>query len=377
MAYAFVRNLKTSTGANLKDFAQIQSAERHAKRQDLTSQARQRPDGDHRQNYFWSLVGEGLDGGGADYAAAFKAHKAAHGIKTERKGAALGLHLLVGVSPEWLTQDGGDARDLNNPLVQQLIHHAKLWAEEWMGEGAVWAVRYDTDEAGAGVVDILASPVRENRAGKAKTGKPSISVNKALKALQEEYGERTSYAAMQSSWAAYAQAEMDMSLDRGISASETSRGHVSPEAYKAGYEAGAQAGAAEAAESRREALRAAQEAKKARQDRMEAQAALEATHRSLVALRAKEAALQQQVETLSRETARLSAALHLARNLYASITETIRQVVPKIADELIARIDQAWERDTKRNPQAKPEKPKPEPQQPAPRRNSGPSGPSM
>ena len=69
MAYAFVRNLRTSTGANLKDFAQIQSAERHAKREDLTGKTRQRPDGDHRQNYFWSRAGEGLYHGGADYAA--------------------------------------------------------------------------------------------------------------------------------------------------------------------------------------------------------------------------------------------------------------------------------------------------------------------
>lgn len=374
MAYAFVRNLKTSSGANLKDFAQIQSAERHAKREDLTSKARQRPDGDHRQNYFWSRAGEGLDHGGADYAAAFKAHKAAHGIKTERKGAALGLHLLVGVSPEWLAEDG-DPRDLSNPRVQKLIEHAKLWAEEWMGEGAVWAVRYDTDEAGAGVVDILASPVRENRAGRAKTGKPSISVNKALKELHDEYDESTSYAAMQSSWADYAKEQLDLVLDRGNRASETNRKHVSPEAYKAGYEAGLQAGAAEAAESRREAQRAAQEAEKAHQGRMQAEAALAATERRLEALREKESAILHRVEQLRSETVRLSAALDLARNLYASVTETIRQVVPKFAEELIARIDQAWDRDTTRNPQAVPEKPEPEPQQPSPRLNSGPSGP--
>lgn len=375
MAYAFVRNLKTSTGANLKDFAQIQSAERHAKREDLTSKARQRPNGDHRQNYFWSRAGEGLDHGGADYAAAFKAHKAAHGIKTERKGAALGLHLLVGVSPEWLTQEGGDPRDLNNPYVQMLIEHAKLWAEEWMGKGAVWAVRYDTDEAGSGVVDILASPVRENRAGKAKTGKPSISVNKALKELQALYKEPTSYAAMQTSWADYMSSELDADLVRGKRVSETEREHVSPEAYKAGYEAGLQAGAAEAAESRREAQRAAQEAEKAHQVRMQAEVALVATERRLEALREKEGEILHRVEQLRRETVRLSAALDLARNLYASITETIRQAVPKFAEELIVRIDRAWDRDTTRNPQAMTEKPKPEPQQPASRRDSGPSGP--
>ena len=136
-----------------------------------------------------------------------------------------------------------------------------------------------------------------------------------------------------------------------------------------------QAGAAEAAESRREAQRAAQEAEKAHQGRMQAEAALGATEHRLQALREKEGAILHRVEQLRSETVRLSAALDLARNLYASITETIRQAVPKIADELIARIDQAWDRDTTRNPQAVPEKPEPEPQQPAPRWNSGPSGP--
>lgn len=369
MAYAFVRNLKTTSGANLKDFAQIQSAERHAKREDLTSQARQREDGDHRHNHFWSRAGEGLDHGGADYAAAFKAHKSAHGIKTERKGAALGLHLLVGVSPEWLAEDG-DPRDLSNPRVAELIDHATRWAESWMGSGAVWAVRYDTDEAGAGVVDILASPIRENRAGKAKAGKPSISVNKALKELQEAHGERTSYAAMQTSWADYARAHLDPALQRGQP--ESGQQHLTPEQFKARL-----AVEETTAQALREAQSATERAEEAHQGRLQAEAALRASERRLEALREEERKVGEHVQRLRSESVRLSVALDLARNLYASITATIRQAVPKIADELIARIDQAWDRDTKRNPQAMPE-PDPEPQKPAPpRRDSGPTGPGF
>ncbi|MFZ1302162.1 MAG: hypothetical protein WAQ27_06355 [Candidatus Microsaccharimonas sp.] len=288
MAYAFVRNLKTTSGANLKDFAQIQSAERHAKREDLTSQARQRADGDHRHNHFWSRAGEGLDGGGADYAAAFKAHKAAHGIKTERKGAALGLHLLVGVSPEWLAEKG-DPRDLSNPRVAELIDHARTWAESWMGAGAVWAVRYDTDEAGAGVVDILASPVRENRAGKAKTGKPSISVNKALKELQEAHGERTSYSAMQTSWAHYSHAHLDPALQRGQP--ESRQGHLTPEQFKARLVA------EEATKlARREALRATEKAKEAQRQVDDLESRLAPLRTAVALLDAHEAAEEQRRE---------------------------------------------------------------------------------
>ena len=70
--FAFVRDLQTGGGSNIKDFAQISSAEAHAKRLDATSQARQVKGSSHEDNHFWSLCGEGLKGGGADYVAAFK-----------------------------------------------------------------------------------------------------------------------------------------------------------------------------------------------------------------------------------------------------------------------------------------------------------------
>jgi len=144
MAYAFVRNLRTNSGANLKHFTQIQAAERHAKRLDLTSAARQRIDGDHRTNYFWSKAGEGLDNGGADYTDAYKAHKTEFEVKSERKNAAIGVHFLVGVSPDWLAETD-NPRGLDNSRVTSLIAQAKDWAESWMGDGAVWGEVEDLD----------------------------------------------------------------------------------------------------------------------------------------------------------------------------------------------------------------------------------------
>lgn len=228
--FAFVRNLRTSGGGNLKNFAQIQSAAAHARREDLTSQGRQDEGRSHKANYFWSKAGEGLEGGGADYVAAYKAHKAEFGIKTERKGAAIGIHLLVGVSPEWLAE-AGDPRDLGNERVQQLIAQTKIWAESWMGEGAVWAVRYDTDEKGSGIVDILASPIRAQK-HKSGSSKPSISVAKANAELAQKHGVLKGWEAMQTDWALHAQATLDQKLQRGTPKSETRRVHLFPEEFK-------------------------------------------------------------------------------------------------------------------------------------------------
>lgn len=229
--FAFVRNLQTSGGSNLKTFSQIKSAAAHAKRLDLTSQKRQVEGRSHESNYFWSKAGEGLERGGADYEQAYRRHKSQMGISTERKGAAIGQHLLVGVSPEWLAE-AGDPRDLDNPRVQELIAEAKEWAESWMGKGAVWAVRYDTDEKGAGVVDILASPIRTAH-HKSGTSKPSISVRKANAELAEKWGAANAFVAMQDDWAAHAQKRLSKSLQRGEPKQATQREHLTPEGYQA------------------------------------------------------------------------------------------------------------------------------------------------
>lgn len=229
--YAFVRNPTRESNKNhLASFSDIVSAESHAKRKDITSKSRQVEGRSHAANYFWSKVGEGLNEGGADYARAYREHKKQMGVKTERKNAAFGVHTLVGVSPEWL-EETGDPRDLDNVRVQQLIVEAKLWAESWMGEGAVWAVRYDTDEAGSGIVDILASPVR-TAYHKSGSSKPSISIRKANKELADKHGLSTGWAAQQTDWAKWAQAKLDKRLVRGKPRSESRREHIPPDLFK-------------------------------------------------------------------------------------------------------------------------------------------------
>lgn len=233
--FAFVRNPTRESNKNhLGSFSDIVSAESHAKRQDLTSQARQVEGRSHTANYFWSKAGEGLEGGGADYAKAYREHKKQMGVKTERKNAALGVHTLVGVSPEWL-EETGDPRSLKNPRVQQLIQEARKWAESWMGEGAVWAVRYDTDEAGSGIVDILASPIRTAK-HKSGSSKPSISVRKANTELAEKYDLKNGWAAQQTDWANWAQLNLDHQLQRGKPRKETKREHIPPDLFKELYE---------------------------------------------------------------------------------------------------------------------------------------------
>jgi len=247
--FAFIRQLQKGSGANLKTLSDIKSAERHANRLDNTSALRQRKGASHADNYFWSNIGEGLEAGGADYVAAYKAHKLRHGVKSERKGAALASHALVGVSPEWL-EETGSPHDLNNPRVQALIEASKAWVETWSGEGMVWGVRYDVDEVGSGVVDVLASPVHV-QFHKSGSSSPKISINKANDKLLSQVNERLkkewvtggqksedykpvrkSFRAMQYSWAWYAQEHLSPELQRGIYIETTRRQHLFPEEYK-------------------------------------------------------------------------------------------------------------------------------------------------
>ena len=110
------------------------------------------------------------------------------------------------------------------------------WAESWMGKGAVWALRYDTDEAGAGVVDVLASPIREAR-HKSGSSRPSISVRKANEELAARNGVQHAWRAMQTDWARFAQERLDPALRRGTPKAVTDREHVPPDDYREAMEA--------------------------------------------------------------------------------------------------------------------------------------------
>lgn len=138
----------------------------------------------------------------------------------EYKGAALGIHALCVVSPEWIKQSG-DLHDPRNPRNTALFEAAKAWGNKTFGAGSVVSARLDLDEAGGGVVDLVIIPVHEvKQRGKVKN---QVSVNKAY---EKAFGGGRVYGKMQDSWAEYCQQHLDLSIQRGKPKSETQREHV-------------------------------------------------------------------------------------------------------------------------------------------------------
>ena len=94
-----------------------------------------------------------------DLSKTFEEHITSSGAAL-RKGAYTALHMIVGVSPEWIA-DAGDVHDPKNPRVQALLRETQAWGEKELG--GVWHCRYDVDEKGSGIVDLICSPVRQNK----------------------------------------------------------------------------------------------------------------------------------------------------------------------------------------------------------------------
>lgn len=168
-----------------------------------------------------SLVRSGAEAGAAllwagseavsdprDAAAALQACRIEAGAGL-RKGAQICLHALCILGQDWV-RAAGDLHDPNNPRNRALFAEARAWAQSWVGEGGVVSARLDLDEAGGAVVDLLLAPVRLSR------GQPVISTAKALKELQLAWGERSEYAALQTSWAVWCQQHLDASIARGV-----------------------------------------------------------------------------------------------------------------------------------------------------------------
>ena len=390
----------------------IAAAESHAKRLDPVAQSRVVIESDP---VAWSKAG-----GPLDYVEAFKAHKRETGAG-ERRSAGLAIEFKAVVSPDWLAEGGANPRDPENPRVRQLVAEARIWAESWGGKGAVWAVRYDTDEKGAGVVDVFMSPVREqaHKSGKARAviscRKAKAELLEAERALDPDL--KTSGAAMQSSWARWCGQRLDARIERGQSRELTGRDHVHAEVYAREadrahlevYEdacreaeqilADARAerwrATQEAVEARRateraqEALRASQEAQEAALD---AQRAAEATTRALRAeigkLEEEKFSLSQFVRALSRESVRLNMALHYAENYASSFRAGLASIFQiDQAESVWTRLMEFWRTDAAHNPEAAPkpdqdvgtgnwlgDAPEPEPAlaPPPPRRFDGP-----
>lgn len=222
MPKAFVRTIK------LKSKSDVGATSRHAKGMDATSKARRREDALHRCVTLEAdntLQVHKVDSPELDLSAAFEAHLVKHNAKL-RKGAAIALHMIVGVSPEWVA-DGGDPHDANNPHVGELLRAARDWAEREIG--GVWSVRYDLDEKGSSVVDILASPIRAHQ----RSGQHWVSTRRALRDLAEREGKPKSrnFVAMQDTWHRTARERLDPAMQRGEDAKKTGLKHKSPEEY--------------------------------------------------------------------------------------------------------------------------------------------------
>ena len=200
---------------------------RHARREDETSKPRVRPDVQPGTALSWSID----NGPTPDYASSFRALKKAKGA-SERKGAQLGLHMLVGVSPEWV-KEAGDLHDPANSRNRLLLDAARTWADTW-SNGGCYAARLDLDETGGAVVDLFIAPTSEQRHKSGKS-KLTVSVNRSLEAVSlARTGKKGKhYAALNTDWAEYARQHLDQRLERGRPKGETGAEHVGPDQYRA------------------------------------------------------------------------------------------------------------------------------------------------
>ena len=224
----------------------MRRASEHAARRDVSATEAKRPDADpDRRALAWTpglkapvWIADTAAGAplppASDYLAAYKHMRRQTGAG-ERKGSALAIHIICIVSPAWLAE-AGDPHDAQNPRVWALWTQARLWAEDAFGKGSVIGMRMDVDEAGAGVVDVIVSPVRDLRLGRSPTPRPTVSVNRALEDLAGRQGKkRSSFKAgtiLNDSWAEWARQYLSPELRRGRPKTETGRTNIAPAAYR-------------------------------------------------------------------------------------------------------------------------------------------------
>ena len=203
----------------IKNIAGLVSAEKHARRQDNSKHI------DADRTHLNKAEGyPGVDDP-LSIVEAFKARKRDAGA-SERKGAALAVHMLLGVSPDWI-KAAGDVHDPDNPRNVALFDSAKNFMEEKFGKGSVIHVRLDVDEAGSGVIDVIAVPVTEyKQRGKTKTH------TLANAGLEAAFGRGRNYRRLQDQWAAHCQKTLDHEIKRGQLIEETGREHVHHSVYR-------------------------------------------------------------------------------------------------------------------------------------------------
>lgn len=202
----------------LKVVSQFQSIDRHGRRLDESSS--RRADKTLTANSLsWSKGSDGLDVMGA-----LEARKTELGGAKQYGKAAIGAHFLLTVSPEWIAETG-DIHDPNNPRNQKLFAEAKKWTEEKLGVGSVIAMRMDMDEAGGGVVDIVAVPSMTKKVGGRDV--QYVSLNKAF---EKAFGRgRKNFVQVQDAWAKHCQTHLDSKIQRGVSKEITQKEHVHAE----------------------------------------------------------------------------------------------------------------------------------------------------
>ena len=145
-----------------------------------------------------------------------------------RKGTPIALHFITGVSPSWVTEEGGGSHNPENPRIRALLRAAADWCTEATGT-APFHVRFDLDERGTAVVDVVVSPTSDYSNGRTGKVRTWISTGKALAKLQ---GERDkSFQGLQDSWAEFAATRLDPRLQRGRPKKETLRDHVLSDDY--------------------------------------------------------------------------------------------------------------------------------------------------
>ena len=231
--FAFVRTYKPTK------IAHIREAERHAKGINRSAQKRRRPDADARALAMYVMPNGRMsaprvvhpDGHPRarkvqpelELEAAFKRHLKLHNASL-RKDAAVGFHMIVGVSPKHF-DNPADAHDPNSKPVHDLLLAACEWAEKDLG--GVWHARYDVDEKGCGVVDVICSPLRTDL----RTGRKWVSTFQAQAKLAKRWGQAYGYRAMQDAWAAFASKRLGRQFERGTPARESGRKHVLAEIY--------------------------------------------------------------------------------------------------------------------------------------------------
>ena len=172
----------------------------------------------------------------------------------------------------------------------------------------------------------------------------TISTNGALTDLAASVGGGKSYAAAQTSWAAWCQARLDPSIERGTPKAQTGRAHLLPEAYGAAKDEVRALKERAAAKLKTETARAVAEARRRAE---EAWGGRVAAVRRLWASQA----AQERQEAVATATAPLeaeNAVLRLQRDQERDRARAAEERARHLADAVrhaVSQRNEAWERD--------------------------------